>query len=53
MDQGGGLIVSSSRGIIYAGSGPDFAERAREAAASLRDQVNAVRLQRTGPVSPS
>jgi orotidine-5'-phosphate decarboxylase len=40
---GGGLIVTSSRGIIYAGSGPDFAERGREAAEKLRASVNAVR----------
>lgn len=31
-----GLIVTSSRGIIYAGSGEDFAEKAREATLALR-----------------
>ncbi|MGH2531901.1 MAG: orotidine-5'-phosphate decarboxylase [Thermomicrobiales bacterium] len=40
---GEGLIVSSSRGIIYAGSGADFAEQARDAALRLRDDINAVR----------
>jgi orotidine-5'-phosphate decarboxylase len=45
---GAGLIVSSSRGIIYAGGGSDFADRARDSAISLRDQINAVRAQRTG-----
>ena len=40
---GAGLIVTASRSIIYAGSGPDFADRAREAAIRLRDAVNAVR----------
>lgn len=40
---GGGLIVTASRSIIYAGSGADFAERARDAAIMLRDDVNAVR----------
>ena len=50
---GDGLIVSSSRGIIYAGGGADFADRARDAAVSLRDQINAVRLQRTGSVPAS
>ena len=40
---GGGLIVTASRSIIYAGSGPDFADHAREAAVRLRDTVNAVR----------
>ncbi|MEA2512714.1 MAG: orotidine-5-phosphate decarboxylase [Thermomicrobiales bacterium] len=44
--RGEGLMVSSSRGVIYAGSGEDFAERAREAAKRLRDEVNAVRRQR-------
>ncbi|MEO1625409.1 MAG: orotidine-5'-phosphate decarboxylase [Bacteroidota bacterium] len=28
----GGLLVNSSRGIIYAGQGPDFAEQARQSA---------------------
>ena len=34
-----GLLVNSSRGIIYAGNGPDFAERAAEQAASMREQM--------------
>lgn len=34
-----GLLVNSSRGIIYASSGADFAERAREEARKLRDQM--------------
>jgi orotidine-5'-phosphate decarboxylase len=47
--RGVGLLVSSSRSVIYAGSGEDFAERAREAASRLRDEVNAVRHgQRVG-----
>ena len=37
------LLVSSSRGVTYAGDGLDFAERAREAALALRKAVNAVR----------
>jgi orotidine-5'-phosphate decarboxylase len=41
--RGEGLIVSSSRGVIYAGSGEDFAERARAATVRLRDEVNVVR----------
>jgi orotidine-5'-phosphate decarboxylase len=44
--RGEGLMVSSSRGVIYAGSGEDFAERARESARRLRDEVNAVRRER-------
>lgn len=34
-----GLLVNSSRGIIYASSGEDFAERAGEEARKLRDQM--------------
>jgi orotidine-5'-phosphate decarboxylase len=37
-----GPIINSSRGIIYASSGPDFAEAARAAALALRDQINQV-----------
>jgi orotidine-5'-phosphate decarboxylase len=44
---GRGLIVTSSRAIIYAGSGADFAERARIAATKLRDAVNAVRTSKS------
>lgn len=40
---GSGLIVSSSRAILYASSSDDFAEAARNAAAALRDQINAAR----------
>src|SRR5205814_1750913 len=36
------FVVNSSRGIIYAGNGPDFADAARRAALSLRDQIEAV-----------
>ncbi|HEV2268257.1 MAG TPA: orotidine-5'-phosphate decarboxylase [Steroidobacteraceae bacterium] len=40
---GTGLMVSSSRGILYASSGDDFASAARAAALALRDQINAHR----------
>jgi orotidine-5'-phosphate decarboxylase len=40
---GAGLIVTSSRGVIYAGTGADFAARAREATLALRAAINAVR----------
>jgi orotidine-5'-phosphate decarboxylase len=40
---GGGTLISSSRGIIYAGEGRDFARSARVAAQSLRDQINEIR----------
>lgn len=38
-----GLIINSSRGIIYASSGDDFAQAAGKAACLLKDQINAVR----------
>ncbi len=38
--QGGGLIVSSSRAVLYASSADDFADAAREAALSIRDEIN-------------
>ena len=41
--QGKGIIVNSSRGIIYASSGDDFATAARQAAIKLRDEVNQYR----------
>ena len=44
---GAGLIISSSRGILYASAGEDFATAAREATEKLRDQINASRLHRT------
>lgn len=40
---GGNLMVSASRSIIYAGDGPDFAEKARAMALALRAEVNASR----------
>ena len=43
---GTGLMVSSSRGILYASAGDDFASAARAAALSLRDQINAHRQRR-------
>ena len=36
-------VFNSSRGIIFAGDGADFAERARIAAVNLRDQINQYR----------
>lgn len=40
---GSGLMISSSRAILYAGSGSDFATAARSAASTLRDTVNRYR----------
>jgi orotidine-5'-phosphate decarboxylase len=36
-------VISSSRGILYASSGDDFANAARKAAQDLRDSINAHR----------
>jgi orotidine-5'-phosphate decarboxylase len=40
---GTGLVVSSSRAILYASSGDDYAEAAAEAARALRDTLNRAR----------
>jgi orotidine-5'-phosphate decarboxylase len=42
-DRLAGPVINSSRGIIYASSGPDFADKARAAALALRDEINALR----------
>jgi len=34
------VIVSASRSILYAGSDDQFADQARRAAMTLRDQIN-------------
>jgi orotidine-5'-phosphate decarboxylase len=43
---GAGLIISSSRGILYASSGENFASAARDATQKLRDLINASRTRR-------
>jgi orotidine-5'-phosphate decarboxylase len=40
---GTGLLVSSSRAILYASDGDDFADAARNAARDLRDSINTAR----------
>lgn len=35
-----GVVLNSSRGILYAGSGEGFAEAAADAARTLRDEIN-------------
>ncbi len=42
----GKTVVNSSRGILYASGGPDFAEASRAAAIELRDAINARRGRR-------
>lgn len=37
---GAGLVVSSSRGILYASAGDDFAQAARAATLSLKETIN-------------
>jgi orotidine-5'-phosphate decarboxylase len=37
---GTGLIVSSSRAILYASNSDDYAEAAANAARALRDEIN-------------
>ena len=36
-------MINSPRGIIYAGSGPDFAEMAGKMARNLKDEINQLR----------
>jgi len=45
--EGRGAIINSSRGVLYASSGADFAEAAREQAVRLRDGINQA-LEREG-----
>jgi orotidine-5'-phosphate decarboxylase len=42
---GTGLLVSSSRAILYASTGADFARAARAATESLRAQINSSRIR--------
>ena len=42
---GAGMVVNSSRAILYAGKGEDFAEKARAAALATRDEINRYRLR--------
>ncbi|QOW19907.1 orotidine-5'-phosphate decarboxylase [Lysobacter ciconiae] len=42
-DDGSGLVVSSSRAVLYASSGDDFAHAAAAAARTLREQINRYR----------
>ena len=37
---GTGMVINSSRAILYAGDGPDYAERARDVARATRDEIN-------------
>ena len=41
--RGGGVMVNVSRGLLYASTGPDFAEAARAAAEDWRSKIEAAR----------
>lgn len=41
--EGKGIIINSSRQILYASQGADYAEKAREAALSLKEEINKYR----------
>ncbi len=43
---GAGLIISTSRAVLYASSGADYAAAARSAALRLRDEINLYRKAR-------
>ena len=43
--RGSGLIVSSSRAILYASQGSDFAAAARQVTQALREQINRSRVR--------
>lgn len=47
MNKDCGLLVNSTRGIIYASDGKDFAERAREEAVKLQKEMQ-IELERAG-----
>ncbi len=47
LPDGNGLLCSASRSIIYASSGPDFADAAGAAVRELRDEINGVRHDST------
>jgi len=40
---GAGLMINSSRAVLYAGQGEDFAAAARAAALATRDEINRYR----------
>ena len=39
-----GMIINSSRGIIFASNGEDFVEKAREEAQKLKEEINKFRM---------
>jgi orotidine-5'-phosphate decarboxylase len=47
---GGGILINSARAINYAGSEPDFADRARSAAMTLKNEINETARQKNKDV---
>jgi len=47
---GWGMMINSSRAILYASSGDDYAERAREVSRATRQSIQAARLARLGSI---
>ncbi|MEI9938985.1 MAG: hypothetical protein WDO69_17340 [Pseudomonadota bacterium] len=45
---GAGILLSSSRAVLYASSSPDFAAATRQKALALRDRINGARRVRRG-----
>ena len=45
---GEGAIINSSRQVLYASRGKDFAQAARRVALALREQINRYRYRKTG-----
>ncbi|MFT3802557.1 MAG: orotidine-5'-phosphate decarboxylase [Burkholderiaceae bacterium] len=50
---GYGMMISSSRAILYAGDGEDFAERAADAARATRDAIRAASARRASGALPA
>ena len=46
--QGGGLVINSSRAILFAGKGEDYADAARQASITARDAIRQA-VRRFGP----
>ena len=42
MNKNVGLLINSSRGIIFASNGTDFAEKAREEALKLQQEMDVI-----------
>jgi orotidine-5'-phosphate decarboxylase len=45
-ESGGNVLINASRAVLYASTGADFAEAARDSAMKLRDAINSHRIHR-------